>query len=113
LRDPAHDQTSRQALVREFQHWQELGAALARLAASSPQLQDAQGAAANLAELGAAGQEALTLLAEGKTPTKEWSAEKLALLDRAASPQGLLRLAVVPALRALVLAAGGFVVPGK
>jgi hexosaminidase len=113
LRDPAHDQNSRQALAREFQHWQELGAVLARLVASSPQLQDAQGVAANLAALSVAGQEVLTLLTEGKTPPKEWSAEKLALLDRAAAPQGLLRLAVVPPLRTLIAAAGGSAVPGK
>ena len=113
LRDAAHDQNSRQALAREFQHWQELGAVLARLAASSPQLQDAQGVATNLAALSAAGQEALALLAEGKTPPKEWSAEKLALLDRAAVPQGLLRLAVVPSLRALVIPAGGSAMPGR
>jgi hexosaminidase len=113
LRDPARDQRSRQALAREFQHWQELGAVLAPLAVSSPQLQDAQGVAANLVELGAAGQEALALLGEGKTATTEWTAAKIALLDRAAAHQGLLRLAVVPPLRALIVAAGGAAVPGK
>ncbi|MBI3484790.1 MAG: family 20 glycosylhydrolase, partial [Acidobacteria bacterium] len=112
LRDAAHDQSNRQALAREFQRWQELGAVLARLAASSPQLQDAEGVAANLVELGAAGQEALTLFAEGKAPPREWTAAKLALLDRAAAPQGLLRLAVVPPLRALIVAAGNTVMPG-
>jgi hexosaminidase len=111
LRDAVHDQTSRQALAREFQHWQELGAALARIAASSPQLQDTQGVAANLSELGAAGQEALAMLGEGKSATTEWTAAKIALLDRAAAPQGLLRLAVVPALRQLIVAAGGSAVP--
>ncbi len=113
LRDAAHDQNSRQALAREFQHWQELGAVLARLAASSPQLQDAQGVAANLTELGAAGQDALALLAEGKTAPAEWTAAKIALLVRAAAHQGLLRLAVVPALRTLIAAAGGTAVPAR
>ncbi len=112
LRDAAHDQNSRQALAREFQHWQELGAVLSRLAASSPQLQDAQGVAANLVELGAAGQEALAMLGEGKTASTEWTAAKIALLERAAAHQGLLRLAVVPPFRALVIAAGGSTMPG-
>jgi len=112
LRDPARDQASRQALAREFQHWQELDATIARLAANSPQLQDAQGVAANLSELGTAGQEALAMLGEGKPATTEWTAAKVALLERAAAHQGLLRLAVVPPLRALVTAAGGSAVPG-
>ncbi len=112
LRDPAREQSSRQALAREFQRWQELGITLSRLAASSPQLQDVEGVAADLSELGAAGQEALTLLSEGKTPSNEWTAGTRALLDRAAAPKGLLRLAIVPPLRQLIAAAGGSAIPG-
>jgi hypothetical protein len=37
LRDASHDPSSRQALTCEFQHWQELGAVLSRLAGSALQ----------------------------------------------------------------------------
>lgn len=74
---------------------------------AAPQLADIEGVAADLAELGAAGQEALAFLGEGKPAPAEWRSAKLALLERAAAPKGLLRLAVVPAFRELIVAAGG------
>ncbi|HEV8385364.1 MAG TPA: family 20 glycosylhydrolase [Candidatus Acidoferrales bacterium] len=113
LLDSSRDAGKRQALAREFQRWQELGASLALLAKTSPQLQDVEGVAADLADIGAAGQEALTFLAEGNTAPAEWTAAKLAALDRAATPKGLLRLAVVPALRQLVVTAGGSAISAK
>ncbi|MCL5289055.1 MAG: family 20 glycosylhydrolase [Acidobacteria bacterium] len=107
LLDSSRDPGKRQALSREFQRWRELAAEIARLAASSPQLQDAAGVAATLTELAATGEEAVSFIGEGKTPPDGWTAAKLALLDRAAAPQGLVRFAVIPALRELVTSAGG------
>ena len=80
---------------------------LAQLAKNAPQLQDVEDVATDLAELAAAGQEALTYLADGKPAPADWTAAKLALLERAAAPTGLLRLAVVSPLRQLIVAAGG------
>ncbi len=113
LGEAAHDQNKRQALAREFQRWQELGAALAQIAKNAPQLRDVEGVAADLADLGAAGQEALSFLSEGKSPPADWMPAMLALLDRAAAPKGLLRLAVVPSLRQLIVTAGASTTPGR
>ncbi|MBI3662315.1 MAG: family 20 glycosylhydrolase [Acidobacteria bacterium] len=106
LRTAPRDPASGEALAREFRAWVELGRSLAAMAERAPLLRDAEGLAADLAELGAAGQEALTFLSEGKTSPKEWTASKLALLDRAAAHKGFLRLAVVSSLRQLIVAAG-------
>ncbi len=113
LLDSSRDANKRQALAREFQRWQDLGLALAQLAKNAPQLQDIEGVATDLAELGAAGQEALTYFAEGKSAPADWTATKIALLDRAAAHKGLLHLAVVPALRQLIVTAGGSVSSAK
>ena len=113
LRDPSHSPESREALDREFRHWQELGAALAKFTANSPQLHELEGALGTLAELSAAGQQAIYFVAEGKLAPKEWSTEQLALLDRASAPQGLLRIAVVASLRPLITAVGNLAAPSK
>jgi hexosaminidase len=113
LSDASHRTENRPALEREFQNWQALSAALAKFTASSPQLHELEGVLATLGELGSSGQQALAFLSEGKTASKEWTTEKLALLDRAAQPQGLVRIAVVAPLRQLVSAAGNGVPAGK
>lgn len=64
------------------------------------------GAASDLAELGAAGEQAIGFLADGTSPSMEWTQQQTSLLDRAAKPKELLRVAVLNAVRKLVIAAG-------
>jgi len=52
------------------------------------------------------GEQALGYLAGGTPAPPQWTSETLALLERADRPAALLHLAVVPAMRTLVTAAG-------
>ena len=80
--------------------------AIAALADRAPVFHDARGAASDLAELGAAGEQAIGFLADGTSPSMEWTQQQTSLLDRAAKPKELLRVAVLDAVRKLVIAAG-------
>ena len=62
--------------------------------------------ALDLADLGAAGLEALAYLAEGTVAPPEWVTNRTALLARAAQPKANLRLMIVPAMRDLLAATG-------
>lgn len=96
------------ALLRDaFQRWRALPAELALLAEHAPLVHNADAVGADLAALGVAGEEALSYLAQGAAPPPEWSEARRALLDQAARPKSLLRVAVVEALRALITAAAG------
>ncbi|MGO8813291.1 MAG: beta-N-acetylhexosaminidase [Terriglobia bacterium] len=105
LRDAPRYTASRAELEREFAAWRELPAALDALSAHAPLVRGAAPAAAKIAALGAAGQEALGYLTRGETPAPAWMQGQLALLDEAAKPQAHLRVAVAPAVRKLILAA--------
>jgi hypothetical protein len=73
----------------------------------APLASDALPASQTLGELGAAGLEALAYLGGGVAPPEGWQARVTPILDRADRPLGLLRLPFAPALRRLVVAAGG------
>jgi len=94
-------------LAQEFRHWRELRAQLEMLAQRAPRVREADAALGALVELAAAGEEALGFLSRTEAAPKEWTDTKLAMLEQAAKPKGLLRLAVVPAMRRLIEAAGG------
>lgn len=107
LRGEPPDVASREKLVEEFREWQAMKSAIATLADRSPVFRDAEGAAADLADLGAAGEEAVLFLANGTSPSAEWTQRQTALLEHAAQPKGLLRVAVLDAVRQLIVAAEG------
>lgn len=106
LHDAPNYSASRADLEREFTEWRGMPAALDALSAHAPLVRDAGPVAAKLAAVGAAGQEALGYLTRGETPPQAWVQSQLALLDDAAKPHAHLRVAVTPAVRQLVLAAG-------
>jgi len=106
LQDTPSYQADREALEQTFARWRALPARLDSLAASAPLVHDADSASANLAALGVVGEQALGYLAGGTPAPPQWTSETLALLERADRPAALLHLAVVPAMRTLVTAAG-------
>jgi hexosaminidase len=103
--DSTKREAARTALTAEFARWRELPARLAALADRAPLVHDADGVAADLAALGAAGDEALAYLANGSAAPADWADAKRALLDQAAKSKNLLRVAEVDALRTLITAA--------
>ena len=98
-------ETSRCDLIRELAAWGELRASLAFLAERSPILHDADGTAVDLADLSSAGQQAVDFLRKGSSPPEDWRQRQELLLERATKPKGLLRIAVLDAMRKLILAA--------
>jgi hexosaminidase len=105
LGDAANRKASRQQLASAFQSWRELPARIAPLAEHAPQIHDADGVAADLAALGETGEEALSFLAQSAAPPPDWLEAKRVMLDQAAKSKGLLRIAVIDAMRTLVGAA--------
>ena len=106
LADPRHE-AGRPALAAMFERWGRLLPLLRSAAEASPLAAEAFPAAEVLADLGAAGVDALAFLGGGATPPDGWLAQVTPVLDRADRPLGLLRLPFAPALRRLVTAAAG------
>lgn len=95
------------SLGHEFASWSAMSRAVADLARKTPLVIGADSAATLLAELGGVGNQALSYLARGESPPADWTAATDSLLERADAPVGLLRIAVVSAVRKLVNAATG------
>ena len=96
----------RESLARTFGAWRDAAPDLAALAERSPLVADALPVARDLADLGTAGLEALAYLSAGTAAPPAWTADRAALLARAAQPKANLRLVVLPALKDLITAAG-------
>ena len=92
-------------LVQEFHSWQGLRPVIAELARSAPLFHDAEATAADLTDLGIAGEQAVAFLSKGTAPSPEWTQSQARLLERARTPKGLLRNAVLDAMQQLVTAA--------
>ncbi len=95
----------RESLARVFRGWRDAAPELAALAERSPMVSEALPVARDLADLGAAGLEALAYLADGTAAPPAWVVDRTALLARAALVKANLRLMVVPALHDLIVAA--------
>jgi hexosaminidase len=93
-------------LLREFDKWQAMNSAVFELAEHAPLYHDAEGAASDLSDLGVAGKEAIAFLNNHTVPPGDWIQAQKSLLQRAAKPKGLLRIAVMDAMSDLILAAG-------
>lgn len=105
LQDAPHFAASRGELTKELAEWRAMKPAITALADRAPVFHDAEGGASDLAELGIAGEEAIRFLANGISPSPEWTQRQTLLLERAAKPKGLLRIAVLDAVRQLIMAA--------
>lgn len=92
------------SLSNEFASWGTMALGVTEMARRTPLMAGADSAASVIAELGVVGREALSYLVRGNAPPAEWSAAADSVLKRADAPVGLLRIAVVPALRELVSA---------
>jgi hexosaminidase len=102
-----HDQVARAELAAMFELWIAAGPKAQALMAAAPLLQDPAPRAQQLADLGTAGLEALQYLEKHEAAPAGWAQAKLAVIDQAAKPVGLVRFTVLEPLRDLVKAAGG------
>jgi hexosaminidase len=97
---------ARRERVRELlEAWRAAHPRLRVMAERSPLMRDAEPLARDLSELSAAGLEALDYLAGGPAPPPAWRVERLALVERVAAQRVEVGLAVVPAVKLLVVAA--------
>jgi hexosaminidase len=85
--------------------WRDAGTALNPMIDRSPALQEARPLAKDLADVAAAGLEAIEYLSTGNAASSEWRIAQLAKLDQAAKPKAALELVIIPSVRKLVIAA--------
>jgi len=96
---------ARATLREAFAAWRDARPGIERLIDRNPTLEEARPLATSLESLGATGLDALGYLAAGVEAPESWRSQALVRIDAAAVPHGELELAVVPALRELVVAA--------
>jgi hexosaminidase len=95
----------RSDLEHTLAEWQTASRALGPMIDRSPALQEARPLASNLADIAAAGLEAMSHLSAGDAGTTEWRDAQLAKLDEAAKPKAALEFVVITSVRKLVIAA--------
>jgi hexosaminidase len=105
LADAPRFQSRRERLRALFREWRETEPAVRVMADRSPLMRDAVPLAAQLAEMGSAGLEAIEYLSHGVTPPAGWREERLALLERIARTPSELDFPILPPLRQLIQAA--------
>ena len=105
LEDTPRYAASREELIQEFKRWREMKQTILTLADHAAVFRDAAATAGELAELGVAGDAAVSFLVNGTSPSQEWRQQQDSLLERAAKPIGLLRIAVLDSMRQLINAA--------
>jgi len=88
-----------------FERWIVAGPQAEALMSKAPLLNDAEPRAQQLAELGTTGEQALGYLAKHEAAPAGWVQTKLALIDQAEKPVGMVRFTVLDPLRDLVKAA--------
>jgi hexosaminidase len=108
LSDAPKFKASSEELARTFEQWRGMGPGFAAMVAAAPVLQDGNSRVAQLEKLAAAGLEALSYLQSRKTPSADWKAAQLALVQQAEAPDAsFLKLPWMKSYRALILAAAG------
>jgi hexosaminidase len=88
-----------------LESWRDAGAALDPMIDRAPALQEARPLAKNLADVAAAGLEAIEYLSTGQSASAQWRDAQLSKLDEAAKPKAALELVVIPSVRKLIMAA--------
>lgn len=106
LADASHNEKDRDALSAIFKQWIAAGPGAEAIAASSPLLANARSRAAEMAELGRIGLDAVSALSAGKTPPAGWAASSSETLTRDKKHEGMVVFVVLEPLQRLVDAAG-------
>ncbi len=102
LQNPTSRSQEAAKLTAEFNEWMATEPEILRLMANSSTLAPAVSRATELADLGAAGMEAISYLSSGMPAAAGWKSGKLAVLDKAEKPEALVRFTVIKPLRDLV-----------
>jgi len=104
LKDAPRFGERREDIMRTLQGWRDIRPAIDRIIDGAPILREAAPLAVDLSALGTTGIEAMSYLVTGSTPPAGWREAAVGQLDAAAKPKAGLELAVVPAMRRLVIA---------
>src|SRR5581483_1697860 len=109
LASPSRDPGLADAIQRKLESWAAAGhLAAIVLPVQAPRLREAAPLAQALEDSSRAGLEALTALRSGQKQADAWRTARLAVIDRAAEPNGsATELAVLAPLKRLVMAAAG------
>ncbi|MGC2160855.1 MAG: family 20 glycosylhydrolase [Silvibacterium sp.] len=99
-----HDEQTGETLEAIFERWIVAGPQAEALMAKAPLLNEAEPRAQQLADLGTTGQQALNYLSKHEAAPAGWAQARLALIDQAEKPAGLVRFTVLDPLRDLVKA---------
>jgi hexosaminidase len=103
LENPSQHEAERRQLEEIFGHWKAASPKVQQQVAASPLLaEDATGRAQQFAQLADIGSQALSQLAGGSAAPTGWKQNRLAALDAAEKPQGLVRFTVLGPIRDLV-----------
>jgi len=100
-----HDTATQERLQSIFARWIVAGPQALALMQKAPLLNDAEPRAEQLVALGTMGQEALTFIANHQAAPAGWVQAKLAMIDQAEKPAGLVRFTILEPIRELVKAA--------
>ena len=103
--DPPRFRLYRSEIRDSLISWRDAGIALGPIIDRAPALEEGRPLAKNLAEVAAAGIEAMAYLSTGDVATTEWRDAQLDKLDDAAQPKAALELVIVASVRKLVVAA--------
>ncbi|MBB6143463.1 hexosaminidase [Silvibacterium bohemicum] len=101
LKDPAGATAARAQLAAWFQQWVDAAPKAQQLMAA-PLLESAAARAQQLGDLGATGLQALDYLDKKQNAPADWKQSKLALIEEAKKPVGLVRFTVLDPLQELV-----------
>jgi hexosaminidase len=105
LKDAPNPGSNRESIARLLAAWQAAAPHATELSRSNPRTTQESTLFQDLSEAARIGREAIQYLSRGASPSPGWRAEQLAVLDRAAQPRAHLRIAILPAVRELVVLA--------
>jgi hexosaminidase len=105
LSDAPRFELYRSQIGNTLEEWRAAGLALGPMIDRSPALQEAMPLAHDLADIAAAGLEAMSHLSAGDAPTTEWRDAQLAKIEDAAKPKAGVEFVVILSVRKLVIAA--------
>ena len=100
--DPEYRAGAEVALRRRFTQWEQAAPNLEAWAHRSVRLSDIEARARQLAALGQIGLEALAYIDAHAQPAAEWQDSRMAMIQDAEKPSGLVRFVFLPDLRKLV-----------
>jgi len=102
LQNPRAQLEQKAMLTTTFRSWVDIEPQLMLTISASPRLAEARPRALELAELGSLGLEVISYLSTNTVPPVGWKTQQLAVLDKAAQPEALVRFTVLKPLHDLV-----------